>query len=111
MLNLVMVIVIAAGPMVERIEELSHIVDYSILYEWDGIENEWTSGVSCDCTPQEAFERLVGARAHVDAPYRNTFTMTTREIYCEPELGAKAPLPPCLPRPQEIIVRAKRPVI
>lgn len=106
-----MVIVISAGPLWQRIEELSVMTDYSVLYEMDGHEEEWTPGVSCDCTPQEAFERLVGAYAHVESPYRNTFTFTTHEVYCEPELGAKAPLPPCIPNPLKIKMKHSPAVI
>lgn len=78
--------------------------ELQIMYGSEDLQHVTTNSVQCECTPREALERMFAGRYVLIWEISNAYAVTREDGYCHPELGASAPLPPCLTNQRTLVV-------
>lgn len=95
---------IAGGDADDRISQWSRAAHLNVLYEMEKVTGVVTQPVHGSFEPIEALRLMLkGTHLAADPVSASAVAVFNPHNYCRPELGASAPLPPCLPRPFCII--------
>lgn len=100
---------IEAGEAGYTLNEWARQSDRQILFDYLEISTVITSGVYGEMDPYEALGRMVQDTGYVfDVVNERTAVVVKGDKpYCQPELGAAAPLPPCRRRVLTIRIQRK----
>lgn len=97
MLAFVAAVTIAAGPLPDRVMEFVDAFGGSILYEFDEGSALMTHAAKGNDPHVVLDQMLEGLGYLVIWDIDSVVLQREPDPYCHPELGAFAPLPPCLP--------------
>lgn len=99
MIELLAAILITGGPANHTLQEFGNIFGVQVLFDWQDDRQRTNTTYCRDCTPLQFLRFMLPDSLELSQVDEITFTIHPAPKYCAPELGAQAPLPPCLPKP------------
>jgi len=95
---------IPPGPAVDTIVTWAKQAHVQVLFDWEIVSSYRSQAVKGRLQPIEALRRMLRP-TYLTFDYVNDDTFAVFELvhFCHPELGAQAPLPPCV-MPTPIVI-------